>query len=543
MNTKIIIIGGGISGLTCAHELVEKGFSVILIEKDSILGGVAKSRRDINGIPSENSLRVYAPYYNNIFDIMKRIPLADNINLSVYDNLTPMSYHTITDKINPNPNENENFTFIENFWIYYFLFKYLCSNRRRDEYHKIKITDIFKNKISSKKYKIERYNESYANYFKNISISILDLPSYNHNHNYINNIKIEYSTNSYSDWFMMNEPTNEAWFNHWEKYLVKKGVSIYKNTELIKFDISNNKIIGCLLNNNYILNADEYILSINPFNAENVLKNSGEKIKNLYNQHYLLNKNTDSRQISFRLGFNKKIKLNNKNTIFLLPDSEFNISVYSQENFWKENIKLDNSGNIKSLWSGGVVESYRVSTLYNKPGTSLSKEELMNEIIYQILRSESLQELIFANNNFYLYKSDIFYTEIWHEWEQNSKTHELEQINKKWSSNIYNEKFRPNQNTSFSNLYINGPHTKTSISYTSMEGSVESGKIISNLIFDKYNLPKTYLYSHEDPDYLNIFKSIDDLLYKFKLPNIIDIIIFILLVLVIYFVIKKIIKI
>ena len=63
--------------------------------------------------------------------------------------------------------------------------------------------------------------------------------------------------------------------------------------------------------------------------------------------------------------------------------------------------------------------------------------------------------------------------------------------------------------------------------------------MLSNLIFDKYKLPKTYLFSHNDPDYLNIFKLIDDFLYKFKLPNIIDIIIIILVVLVIYFILKK----
>ena len=39
---KIIIIGGGIAGLTTAHELLKKDFEVHLFESTSKLGGMAK---------------------------------------------------------------------------------------------------------------------------------------------------------------------------------------------------------------------------------------------------------------------------------------------------------------------------------------------------------------------------------------------------------------------------------------------------------------------------------------------------------------------
>lgn len=37
--TKIGIVGGGISGLTCAYELIREGFEVTVIEKDALIGG------------------------------------------------------------------------------------------------------------------------------------------------------------------------------------------------------------------------------------------------------------------------------------------------------------------------------------------------------------------------------------------------------------------------------------------------------------------------------------------------------------------------
>lgn len=39
-NTDVLIIGGGIAGILCAHKLKQKGVDCILIEKDRILGGV-----------------------------------------------------------------------------------------------------------------------------------------------------------------------------------------------------------------------------------------------------------------------------------------------------------------------------------------------------------------------------------------------------------------------------------------------------------------------------------------------------------------------
>ena len=44
----IAIFGAGISGLSAALELIEKGIKVFIFEKDELPGGMAKSKR-ING--------------------------------------------------------------------------------------------------------------------------------------------------------------------------------------------------------------------------------------------------------------------------------------------------------------------------------------------------------------------------------------------------------------------------------------------------------------------------------------------------------------
>src|SRR5438874_1538351 len=40
---RVAILGGGVAGLSAAHELVERGFEVAVYEASSVLGGKARS--------------------------------------------------------------------------------------------------------------------------------------------------------------------------------------------------------------------------------------------------------------------------------------------------------------------------------------------------------------------------------------------------------------------------------------------------------------------------------------------------------------------
>src|SRR3954451_24310902 len=86
------ILGGGMAGLTAAHELAERGFKVTVYERNA-LGGKARSipvagtaaggRRDL---PGEHGFRFFPGFYHHVPDSMRRIPFAGNQN-GVWDNL------------------------------------------------------------------------------------------------------------------------------------------------------------------------------------------------------------------------------------------------------------------------------------------------------------------------------------------------------------------------------------------------------------------------------------------------------------------------
>jgi uncharacterized protein with NAD-binding domain and iron-sulfur cluster len=89
---KVAILGGGVAGLTAAHELAERGFEVVVLEARDIPGGKARSlpvpgsgaggRADL---PAEHGFRFFPGFYQHLPDTMRRIPDGRGTAL---DNLT-----------------------------------------------------------------------------------------------------------------------------------------------------------------------------------------------------------------------------------------------------------------------------------------------------------------------------------------------------------------------------------------------------------------------------------------------------------------------
>src|SRR4051794_31429543 len=80
MTTRVAVLGGGVAGLTPAHELAERGFAVTVYEARDRLGGKARSlpvpgsatdgRRDL---PAEHGFRFFPGFYKHVPDTMRRI--------------------------------------------------------------------------------------------------------------------------------------------------------------------------------------------------------------------------------------------------------------------------------------------------------------------------------------------------------------------------------------------------------------------------------------------------------------------------------------
>src|SRR5947208_4017186 len=101
LKTEVAVLGGGVGGLTAAHELAERGFRVTVFEPKA-LGGKARSipvpdsgTAGRSDLPGEHGFRFFPGFYKNIPDTMRRIPFVGNAN-GVFDNLVDASQELIT---------------------------------------------------------------------------------------------------------------------------------------------------------------------------------------------------------------------------------------------------------------------------------------------------------------------------------------------------------------------------------------------------------------------------------------------------------------
>src|SRR5882672_8638137 len=94
---KVVIVGGGVAGMSAAHELIRRGFAVEVYEARDVPGGKARSvnvpdsgkdgRKDL---PGEHGFRFFPRFYRNLPATMKEIPFAGK-RQGTFDNLIEAS--------------------------------------------------------------------------------------------------------------------------------------------------------------------------------------------------------------------------------------------------------------------------------------------------------------------------------------------------------------------------------------------------------------------------------------------------------------------
>ncbi|HWW84414.1 MAG TPA: FAD-dependent oxidoreductase [Vicinamibacterales bacterium] len=114
MSSRVIVLGGGVAGMSAAHELIERGFEVVVLERRNIAGGKARSvpviddGRGTSGhqlvdtgvaslnhrIPGEHGFRFFPGFYKHVIDTMRRIPSFDGRKAA--DHLVPTTRAAFT---------------------------------------------------------------------------------------------------------------------------------------------------------------------------------------------------------------------------------------------------------------------------------------------------------------------------------------------------------------------------------------------------------------------------------------------------------------
>ena len=298
------------------------------------------------------------------------------------------------------------------------------------------------------------------------------------------------------------------------KYLKEKGVNFYWKKTLTKLEFDGTNIISAFCGEEKI-QGDIYILAINPFIAAHILSETPEleKLEELKLFKPLIQDGPHT-QVSFRLAFSEEIKFPRKKVAVVLSDSEFNLTLFAEEQVWDK--KVDLGRGVKSIWTGTSCISSVPGKIYQKPVNNCTKEEFIEEVKTQILNCGALNELIKeANNGRELREFSIIKIEVWHEWEFSSEG--IKPFQPKWVTTTNTQAYLPSQKTPVLNLFLAGAHTKTQAQVWSIEGAVESGRRAAKAIDHRVNVIDQYR-----PMWIKSLSLIDDILYSIGAPQIID---------------------
>lgn len=106
---EVLVIGGGVAGMSAAQELIARKFKVRVVESKSVPGGKARSMPVPNtgrdgrpDLPGEHGFRFFPRFYRHITNTMSRIPYHDPLRpgkkLTTIDNLVQASREMLARK-------------------------------------------------------------------------------------------------------------------------------------------------------------------------------------------------------------------------------------------------------------------------------------------------------------------------------------------------------------------------------------------------------------------------------------------------------------
>ena len=529
---RVAIFGCGPGGGTVAHELSKfSDYKIDIYEKNNKIGGLARSDRDDDGCASEISWRVFFDFYHNIFKVFREIPLINDKNKTVLNNLTIYHHTNIFDSKFSNKDKL--------IGLYYILYGFMSCDKRLDDLDNLSWWEALKSTSKSNLYReiggwlgMDRKKGSYKSVIKvGLEMQILD----------------SYLSKNYKDW-ITTKPTSEAWFDHWKVHLEKQKVKFHMNTELKSVEIENNKIISALiydLNNKsyHKIIADYYVFSIPVQEFSQIIDiqpklNYGE-LKNIKK----LKETCLHMQLAFQVYFNQPVSLgilnkNKKYNAFLVVDSPWDLIVLSYDAIYEDTKLCNKLQNVKGGWSITVCTAYIDGIVFKKSFKKCSYDEIIIEIWAQLKNSPSLKKLVSDNNSFELDDNLVVkWTPMWSTFNYDKNSQTLQNSEPKFTNNIGSYALRPSFKTHIDNLFIATAYIKETIDIFSMEAACIAGKRVSNAINEKSDKPII----QRRPLLFLPFRTIDNLFYNIGMPNMgFNLIIFLLLIILvmIYFVIK-----
>jgi 15-cis-phytoene desaturase len=520
MSKRVVILGGGIAGMSAAHELVERGFEVIVYDKHRLAGGKARSfgvpgsgkegRRDL---PTEHGFRFFPGFYRHLPDTMKRIPFAGQHN-GVFDNLVQISRLEMATTTHPTVTLPIRFPmWPSDFWamakggiegaslgipindLAYFASRVAVLASSSDErmlkqWENVGWWDFVRADERSQEFQVFLAKGATRSL---VACRAEDI-SVRTGGSIMLQLLADWTSPGIRNDRVLNGPTTEVWIRPWLDYLRDRGVTYYHRHEVLQIHCVDGRITGVTVRqldpnhrrgpgggHEYPITADYYIAAL-PVEVLRTLvtEELGKAEPALWRLPEL--------NVAWMNGIQYYLKTDVPMTPghVLYGDTPWALTSISQQQFWRNRVMEDyGNGEVGGILSVDVSDwdTPGIYAAKGKPARECSRQEVAGEVWDQIKACLNRRgATVLDDSNLFGWHLDTDIEDHDHPIDQ----HTRQCINREpllintvgsWAS-------RPKAVTSIPNLFLASDYVRTNTILATMEGANEAARQAVNGILD-----------------------------------------------------------
>jgi uncharacterized protein with NAD-binding domain and iron-sulfur cluster len=542
---RVAVLGGGVAGLTVAHELAERGFHVTVYERRAF-GGKARSFGvpDTAGggrrrLPGEHGARFIPGLYVNLPETLRRIPFGRNQN-GAYDNVVVANQDSYARTggrpewtVSFSPTDTRGWT-LEQFRdfliasldvgahlpaheVAFFvdrvlLFMSSCEARRFGQWERMSWWDYVA---------AERFSEDYRRLLVSsvtrfllgskateASARTLGMLWEASVYTYMGRTGGEYDR-------VLNLPTNEAWIDPWLALLRRLGVKLRLGAEVEHLEMRRGRIASARVrtrSGHERIEADWYVLAVPVERARRLL---GAPILHADPRLEGLRKLETRWMNGIQFFMRAPAPIVHGHVLFI--DSPWALTSISQAQFWESRsfTRDYGDGSVRDCISVDIGAFDEPGIVYGKPARSLQPAQIAHETWAQmkahlndggarVLRDEQVARwvldpgLVYRRGRPAPVNEDPLYISTPNTWQD-----------------------RPDAATAVPNLLLAADYVKVGIDTASMEGANDAGRRAANAILAKADSPAKHagVYDLYRPPEWAPYQAADAEAYARGLPN------------------------